>query len=85
MTIVVLLQTRVGFLCHWVLEDIYSNDFKTIFCFSYQNCCLDTFLYEGVMLKVDVVNTIYSMLMVFAIHGRLGRVTCSNICQFFDH
>ena len=31
---VVLFQICVGFLCPWVLEDIYSNDFKTIFYFS---------------------------------------------------
>ena len=35
------------------------------------------------MLKVDIANKIYSMLMVFAIHGRLGRITCNDICQFF--
>ena len=35
------------------------------------------------MLKVDIANTIHSMLMLFAIHGRLGRNTCNDICQFF--
>ena len=36
------------------------------------------------MLKVDIANTMHSMLMLFAIHGRLGRNTCNDICQFFS-
>ena len=35
------------------------------------------------MLKLDISNKSYSVLMVFAIHGRLGRITCNDICQFF--
>ena len=69
-------------MCPWVIEDIYSNDFKTIFYFSYRNLYLNICLYEGVMLKVDIANKIYNMLMVYAIHGRLGRITCNDICQF---
>ena len=34
------------------------------------------------MLKMNIANKIYSMHMVFAIDGRLGRITCTNICQF---
>ena len=82
--IFVLFETRVGFLCHWVLEDIYSiSDFKTFPYFIYQNLCLNTFLYEGVMLKLDIANKIHSMLMVFPIHARLGRITCNDICLGF--
>ena len=68
------------FLCPRVLEDIYSNDFITIFYFSYPYLCLNRCLYEGVMSKVDIANKIYSM--VFAIHGQLGIITYNDICHF---
>ena len=59
-------------------EDLYSNDFNIILDFSYQNLCLNTFLYQGLMLKVDISNNIY-IFIVFAIHGRLRRITCNDM------
>ena len=41
----------------------------TIFYSGYEKVCLNIFLYQGPMLKVDIENNIYSMFMVFAIHG----------------
>ena len=34
------------------------------------------------MSKVDIANTIYSMLMMFVFHCRLGRINCNDIRQF---
>ena len=55
-----------------ILYYINSNDFKTIFDLSYEKLCLEIFLYQGLMLKIQKANNIYIMFMVFALQGRLG-------------
>ena len=62
---------------------IYSNDVNTIFGFSYPNLCLHVFVYQDLTLKVNITSNMYSMFMVFAIHGLLEEITRNYICQVF--
>ena len=54
-----------------------------MFDLSYQKLCLKIFLYQGLMVKIQNVNNIYIMFMVFAFQGRLGGKTFNYICQVF--